>query len=167
MKVIQFYRGEIPNDSGTFIDEVLGYNHEQLEADHAYIQWLLPTKEPSMFNPDAPLITDDEIVLFANDPELQEKASQALVKMVDFFGMTLFQDQVIWQEPDEEHGHKDPKWWTRYFNHNFLRMTRLLWAMRYLGRPNWSEATYSNLLNSHFYHDSFEYWREAARAPLP
>lgn len=168
MRVVQFYRGEIPNNEGLFFDDFMLYGYEQLEADHAYIQWVLPNREPSMFNEDAPLITEEEMILFREDPELKEKAIAVAMKMLDFYGMSLQGEGVGWQTPDEI-GHHDPKWWLRHFNHNFLRVTRMLTSLRYLGLENWSLAMFDNLLESRdmYGETSYNYWSEAATGPLP
>ena len=169
MKLIQFYRGEIPNNEGVFIDDILSYSYGQLEVDHAYIQWILPLKERSMFNTDAPLLHDNEIVLFTSDPELKEKVTRVAYKMMDYFGMYVHGGKVDWQESDPQHGHKDPKWWLRHFNHNFLRMTRMLTSLRYLGYAELSLEIYQCLLNCRILYgrQSYEYWTEAATGPLP
>lgn len=168
MKLVEFYRGNIPNNDGVFIDDILGYSYGQLEIDHAYIQWILPLKERSMFNVDAPLLHNDEIKLFLADPELRSKFSEVVVKMLDFFGMYMHKSTVDWQEPDPEFGHKDPKWWLRFFNHNFLRMTRMLTSLRYLGHEQTSLAVYNCLLRSRdmYGEESYEYWTDAATGPL-
>lgn len=169
MKLVEFYRGEIPNNEGVFIDDIMAYSYDQLEVDHAYIQWILPLKERSMFNVDAPLLHDDEITLFKADPELQMKVYGVAFKMLDYFGMYLHRGSVGWQEPDPEYGHKDPKWWLRHFNHNFLRMTRMLTSLRYLGFEKLSVAIYECLLSSRdmYGKESYEYWTDAATGPLP
>ena len=169
MKLVQFYRGEIPNNEGVFIDEILAYSYGALEDDHAYIQWILPLKERSMFNTDAPLLTDKEIELFAIDPELKTKVYSVAYKMIDFYGMYIHGSKADWQESDDKHGHKDPKWWLRRFNHNFLRITRMLRSLRYLGCPELSEAIYECLMKSRdmFEVSSYEYWTEAVAGPLP
>ena len=169
MKLVEFYRGEIPNNEGVFIDEIMTYGYEQLEVDHAYIQWIFPLKERSMFNVDAPLLHDDEITLFKSDPELRGTVSEIICKMLDYFGMYFHRGAVNWQEPDPENGHKDPKWWLRFFNHNFLRMTRMLTSLRHLGFENISLAVYECLLSSRemYGKESYEYWTDAATGPLP
>lgn len=169
MKLVEFYRGEIPNNEGVFIDEIMTYGYEQLEVDHAYIQWIFPLKERSMFNIEAPLLHDDEIILFKSDPELRGTVSEIICKMLDYFGMYFHRGAVNWQEPDPENGHKDPKWWLRFFNHNFLRMTRMLTSLRHLGFENISLAVYECLLSSRemYGKESYEYWTDAATGPLP
>lgn len=169
MKLVQFYRGEIPNNEGSFITDIMAYSYYQLEADHAYIQYILPLRERSMFNVEAPILTDDEIILFCSDPELTLKTYSTALKMLDFFGMYLHGTDVGWQEPDPQHGHKDPKWWLRDFNHNFLRMTRMLTSLRYFGYDEISLSTYNCLLESgvYFSKESHEYWTDAATGPLP
>lgn len=106
------------------------YEYEQFEGDHAWIQWILPTKEPSAFNPDAPLLTDEDIILFKSDPVIVENYMYAIYRVMDFYGMTVFKGEAIWQEAGN---HKNPRWWLESFNHNFLRMTRLLVSLRHMG----------------------------------
>lgn len=168
MKLVEFYRGEIPNNEGVFLEEILSYSYGQFEVDHAYIQWILPLKERSMFNTDAPLLHDDEIALFKSDPALRSKLSEVVQRMLDYFGMYFHRGVVNWQEPDPEHGHKDPKWWLRHFNHNFLRMTRMLTSLRYLGLEDISVAIYNCLLSCRdmYGKESYEYWTDAATGPL-
>lgn len=169
MKLVEFYRGEIPNNEGVFLEQILDYTYGQLEIDHAYVQWIFPLKERSMFNIDAPLLHDEEIILFKTDIELKNKVSEVTQKMLDYFGMCFHHGVVCWQEPDPEYGHKDPKWWLRHFNHNFLRMTRMLSSLRYLGLENVSVAVYECLLSCRemYGNESYNYWTEAALGTLP
>ena len=106
MKLVEFYRGEIPNNDGVFVDDILEYSYGQLEVDHSYVQWLFPLKERSMFNVDAPLLKDSEIVLFKSDPELKSKFLKSAYMMLDYFGMYYHGGYVGWQEPNGNH--KDP-----------------------------------------------------------
>jgi hypothetical protein len=87
MKLVEFYRGEIPNNEGVSLEDILAYSYGQFEVDHAYIQWIFPLKERSNFNVEAPLLHDDEIVLFKSDPELRSKLSEVVQRMLDYFGM--------------------------------------------------------------------------------
>jgi hypothetical protein len=89
-------------------------------------------KEPSMFHPEVPRLTEQEIHLFKSNPELQDKIETAFWKMMDFYGLEYDMEQVNlrWQQPGK---HRNPDWWLKHFNHNCLRITRILKSTRYLG----------------------------------
>ncbi len=167
MELVNFYRGEIPNDEGVWLKDIMQYKYGEFECDHAWIQWVFPLMEPSNYNVDAPLLTIEEIILFQNDPVLKERVSDAIIKVLDFYGMETNEDgEVVWQAPGN---HKNPQWWLKEFNHNFLRITRLLISMRYLGYEELSRQVFSNIM---IYRDKFEdmsyrFWSEAALGTLP
>ena len=169
MKLVEFYRGEIPNGNGIYIDDILSYTYHQLEGDHEYIQWILPKREASMFHPDIPVLDQRQIVLFNSDHQLKGKVGEVLHKMLDFYGMRLEDGLVRWQESDPENGHKNPKWWLDHFNHNFLRITRMLISLRHLGFANEAIAIYKLLKTERDKYDdvTHEYWEDAAYGPLP
>lgn len=126
MKAIEFYRSEIPNDEGYRIDEILASRDHFLEVDHLYIQWLFPLTEPSGFNPDAPILDEDQITIFKADPYLREKVLEAFNRMLKFWGFdyTYYGDLVKLKKNSN---------WVRKENHNFLRITRVLKCMSILG----------------------------------
>ncbi len=138
----EFYRNEAPTPEGLMFSDFMQYGYEQFEGDHAWIQWILPTKEPSAFNPDAPLLTDDDRRLFLTDPVLIENYMYAIYRVMDFYGMTVFKGEAIWQEAGN---HKNPRWWLERWNHNFLRVTRLLLSLRYMGYDEFAKSIFKLL----------------------
>lgn len=164
MKIVNFYRGDTPNNEGLYFQEFIDrYGHEQMEVDHAWIQWVLPTKQLSNFN-DAPLITNEELVLFQNDPELVAKFSEVINKVLDYFGMALFEGNVVWKI--EENAAVDTRWWLKAFNHNMLRMDRFIVSLRYFGKDETARQIFELLgeykdIYSNSYHN---YWRISALA---
>ncbi len=164
MKIVEFYRGEIPNNEGLFFQDFLArYGHSQMEVDHAWIQWVLPTKQLSNFNEDAPLLTDDEITLFQHDPELKEKLDLVVNKVLDYFGMENTPEGLIWSERPHA------RWWLQAFNHNMLRMDRFIVSLRYFGRNDIAQQVFG-LLGEYqeIYKNSYQnYWRVSALAELP
>ena len=169
--VVGFWRGEFPTESGFYFDDILNFSYEAMESGHDYIQWVLPKREPSMFRSDIPTLKEEEIELFNTDSELKEKVNKMMHKVLDFYGMELKKDGlVVWQKPKEEGGnHNDPKWWIKHFNHNFLRITRMLISLRHLGHENVSKSVFKLLsTEKDKYDESTEwYWSEATYGPLP
>lgn len=139
MKIVEFYRGERGNHLGVTLDQMMAFSPEDMEMDHDYIQWMFPSNEPSGLNCDAPVLTYEESLIFVNDPELQEKVKQSFVKYLGFLGFVLTKDDetdvtIGLMEPTEKR--PDPQLWTREFNHNMLRVTRVLKCLRLTGN-NW------------------------------
>lgn len=54
--LIRFFRNEQPDGKGRYHKDILQFNHEQIEYNHDFIQWILPTIDKSRFHPDAPTI---------------------------------------------------------------------------------------------------------------
>lgn len=136
MKNVQFYRNELSSSGGYFLGEILTWGRDQWEASHEEIQWVWPTKQESAFNPDAPILTDDEIHLFKDDPELRDKFQETLGVVSGVFGMRLVEGDFSWRDDCDF----DPKWWFRKFGHNHLRMSRLMDCLCKLGmkKESWS-----------------------------
>jgi hypothetical protein len=57
--LIKFYAGQ--SDYPYHISDIWEWSDDHIEDIHNWIQFVFPNKEPSNFNPDAPLITDEEI----------------------------------------------------------------------------------------------------------
>lgn len=105
--IIKFYLDydEIREKLGFTLDDVIHESDEWLEGCHNHIQWLFPLTEPSNFNPDAPLLTQEDIDCFQSSRLLQNRLITAIERM------TLFYKYTDWISPN---------------NHNFLRITRIL-----------------------------------------
>ena len=88
-RLIQFYLGDIPNSAGQTISDILNYSYEEQEAIHDYIQWLFPLREPSAFNPDAPVLSQQDIQSFRGSEVLQKQLLDALKKMLAFYGLEI------------------------------------------------------------------------------
>ena len=69
--IVAFHRGEQRDSEGRTIAEVWSWDDDELEYVHDYIQWLFPLRAPSRFNPDAPVLDDEQIAAFQSDPALR------------------------------------------------------------------------------------------------
>ncbi len=117
---IDFYRGVGPDSEGRYIGEILDWDDERLEDVHDYIQWLFPLPEPSMFNPDAPLLTRADVAAAKGDATVLANLRAACERMRRFYGLT----------PETA---SRPKAWVCAADHNHLRLTRILKSLRLLG----------------------------------
>lgn len=159
---VDFLRGDGQNGEGYFLDQILGWSNEAWEADHAYIQWILPTVEPSSFNPDAPVLTPDEITIIRADPHIQGVLGVIYHRWLRFCGLKHGDTGLEFGTSEFPQG--NPVVWGR-FNHNMLRMTRLLHSFNLLGKREYAEEFYAFLLKNQtmFTENTLGYWAEAMR----
>ena len=113
--IIAFYLDSnlIKEQIGFTFSDVMQLDREQLESCHSYIQWLFPLREPSAFNPDAPLVTQTTIDQYAEKYSIiAPKIDRAFWLMHQFY----FDDkQYSWITPND---------------HNYLRITRIIKSLR-------------------------------------
>ena len=129
--VIRYYCGEIPDHQNRFLSEVQHWPDDLLESVHDFIQWMFPLREPSGFNPFAPLLDDASILEFRSNEGLQESLRTSFHRMLKFYGFA--------SEPHNASVRTGPKFaeqsrnWLNVGNHNHLRLTRIIKSMNVLG----------------------------------
>ncbi|MBP0494598.1 opioid growth factor receptor-related protein [Pararoseomonas indoligenes] len=110
-----FLRGDGRDGRGRLLTEVLAFDNGRLEAVHDFIQWLFPLREASRAVPGSPVMGEDEAAAIRADPKAQDGLRAALERMARFYAGT-------------DH-------WLARFDHNHLRITRIITAVRdLLGR---------------------------------
>ena len=110
--IVGFLEGKTPDHLGRILAMLLQQTDYQAETNHDYIQWLFPLDEPSRSVNGVPILTDLDI-----DEIRQSSLAQAnLAKSARWFLGFL-----------ERNDH----WITKY-NHNHLRITRVIKSLRLL-----------------------------------
>jgi hypothetical protein len=163
-RAVEFLRGEGPNGEGYFLDQILGWSNDDWEQDHSFIQWAFPTNKPSMFNPEAPVLTNEEISIIQSDPHTQEALGVIYHRWLRFCG--LRQGDSGLQFGTSEFPKGNPVVWGR-FNHNWLRITRVLHSLRLLGRSDRAEEFF-DFLTQHwemFPDNNRLFWSRAMERP--
>lgn len=113
MNIVSFYNSITPDYAGRYLPNILNMGDTWFERVHDFIQVLFPNREPSVINPEAPLLTDEIVEEFRSRPELTANVKRSLNRMIMFYQM------------DDEH-----PWWCIKGNHNYLRITRILNTLR-------------------------------------
>ncbi|MBP0444491.1 hypothetical protein J8J14_06825 [Roseomonas sp. SSH11] len=111
----RFLRGEGPDGRGRLLADVLAFDDDRIEALHDFIQWLFPLPQPSRAAPGAPVLGEEEAAAIRGDAQAQEGLRAALARMERFYAAT-------------DH-------WLRPFDHNHLRISRIIAATRNLLGP--------------------------------
>lgn len=157
-ELLAFYGDEEgSNSSGYTLEQVLGWDDEDWEEGHDFVQWLFATDEPSMFNPDAPVLDTITIARFRADPLLRHRLRRAFDRWLSFCGITRTDDGLAFDNPN-------PDVWNRP-NHNWLRITRVLRSLNLLGLTDEAQAFFALLTTIRVRIDptTWQYWERAAR----
>ena len=163
--LVPFYLGEQKDSEGRTIQEMWSWNFEELECAHDYIQWLFPLSERSAFNPDAPIVDEEVIQVFQSNPQLRQNLLRSLTVMLHFYGLQPHESNdgkiVVSQSEDYPNRKRE---WVCIFDHNYLRITRILKCLMTFGLENEAQAFYeclrkiysedSNRIGS----ETFQYW---------
>lgn len=138
--LVSFYRGQGVDHRGRTVEDVLGFDDQELESTHDYIQWLFPLTTPSQFNAEAPLLSQRDIDVIRSSPELQFSVVRSLGRMLVFYGFELLDsaDSAVVRKSDL-FGRRAPYWRTPG-NHNYLRITRILRSLNLLGLARYARA---------------------------
>ncbi len=162
-QLLSFYRGEGTDSEGRLLKDIWTWNDNSLESIHDFIQWLFPLPEPSRFNPDAPLLTPQDIDAFRKDPLIQANLRRSFERIIAFLGLAEV-DGKIDEGPD--FARRASFIWAAP-NHNWLRITRILRSLHLLGRPTEAAALYDRLATFHrdrrfpISAETFRYWTNA------
>lgn len=163
-RLVDFYRGKVTNTEGRRLADIWSWDDEELEFVHDYIQWLFPLTEPSQFNPDAPLLTADDIAAFQTDPGLQTSLRRSFDRILAFLGLALTEEGQVVEGPN--FAARAAGVWAAP-NHNWLRVTRILYSLVLLGMALEARALYDWLAAAYTSRkypisaETFWYWTEA------
>lgn len=163
--LVDFYRGRTPDAEGRTLAEILAFSDGEMEDVHDFIQWIFPLREPSQFNPDAPLVNDADIAEFRADPALRQSLHRSFERFLAFLGLAFEDGKVV---EGADFARKAGVW--RHRNHNWLRISRVLASLRILGLEEESRAFFTFLESlrdggkSGIDSTTFGYWTGASKA---
>jgi hypothetical protein len=170
-KILGFYLGQQPDSQNRAIEDIWSWDYEKLECVHNYIQWLFPLREKSRFNSSAPTLNDEVIQAFRTSEELRNRLVHSFNVMLDFYGLECCKGEnaeIVIAKSDEYLSRK--REWIEQFNHNYLRLTRILTSLTELGLKNYALALFKCL--DEIYHEekesiglkTYTYWKNAVNS---
>ncbi|KAL8851925.1 MAG: hypothetical protein Q9221_003136 [Calogaya cf. arnoldii] len=178
---VRFYSptSPAPDSRGRTLASILSWPDSQLEYSHDYIQNLFPLPERSPINPAAPIIDEQTFKTFRSSPELQNQLRKSFKRMLRFYGFLLLTSDGG-EHPEDtgcqvitaENFTSVSRHWITRFDHNHLRITRIIRSCRVLGLEAEAEAFYEALLDiaggrrGVFSKKTLMFWRRAAERPL-
>ena len=121
-----FLRGTGRDGRGRRLGDVLAFDDTRIEAVHDFIQWLFPLAERSRAVPGAPVLGEAEAAAIRGDPQAQDGFRAGLERMARFYA--------------------DTDGWLTGFDHNHLRVTRIITAARDLLGPADAAAFHAGIV---------------------
>ena len=121
-----FLNGRGVDGAGRRLAEVVGFDDRAIEDRHDFIQWLFPLQAESSALPNAPVLTDAEVDLIRGDPAAQANLAAGTERMLGFYRRTQ-----AWLQP---------------FDHNHLRITRIIRSLRLLVGDQAAEGFHTQVL---------------------
>lgn len=166
--IVPFYLGEKPDLEGRTIQQIWTWDFEELECTHDYIQWLFPISEKSHFNSYAPIVDEQVIEEFREDSLLQQNLLRSFSMILNFYGLKADKDKqgkIIVEKSPEYPIRKQE--WVQLFDHNYLRITRILKCLIIFDFKEEAQAFYECL--SQIYQENkeqigietFQYWTDS------
>lgn len=142
-----FLAGHGRDGAGRLLDDVIAFDDAHIEGVHDFIQWCFPLPEASRAV--APILDPAQAEAIRADPEAQAGLSHALDRMTRFYAGT--------------------DGWLRAHDHNHLRISRIIAAIRDLAGTERAAAFHAFVLGRHLAAGSpvnatsLGYWGSAAR----
>ncbi|KAL9077637.1 MAG: hypothetical protein Q9161_000009 [Pseudevernia consocians] len=175
--LVRFYDPTIQaaDPAGRTLSSILALPDTELEYCHDYIQLLFPLPERSAYHPTAPVIDAATFHAFRSRPDLQSQLTTALTRMLHFYGFApapasnAAADMAILPVA---HFPRASRNWLQRFNHNHLRITRIIRSLRVLGLDEHAAAFHRALSavydggRSGIGAKTMMFWTRAAERPL-
>ena len=128
MDLIAFLKNEETDFKGRSLTDIWAYNDSQIEANHDFIQLLFPLNKPSKHSFHGVYLNDDaQVIEIKNNKAIQANIHTS----ANWF--LMFLERV-------EH-------WRVGYNHNQLRITRIIECLRLLIGDNEANKFYENVLS--------------------
>ncbi|KAK3676270.1 hypothetical protein LTR78_004021 [Recurvomyces mirabilis] len=159
--IIAFYDPDIQapydgDDRNTTLEHVLKYSDTKLERKHDFIQHLFPTPEPSGFNSAATTLTKPIMDAFRERKALRDNLHRSFVRIMDFWGFTVTTDNSDHNHldiiPQRDFLQKARQTWFSSYNHNQLRINRMIRSLRILGLEHQARYATAMFLGADLHH---------------
>jgi len=148
--IVEFYCRQGTDCNGRRFGYFMQMNDEEREYVHDYIQWMFPLMEGSRFNPDAPVLTTEDVSELTQHPTAQYRLHLAMLRM-----------QVFYHEN---------KHWRVEGDHNHIRITRILKCLTLLGAKDLAKEFYDFLCSCEEqseFQKAWPFWHAAMQTTAP
>lgn len=115
-----FLAGRGRDGRGRTLADVVAFDDRRIEGVHDFVQWCFPLAQESRAVPGSPVLGEAEAEAIRDDSDAQRGLGAATARMTRFYG--------------------DTDGWLTASDHNHLRITRIITALRLLSSPEAARA---------------------------
>lgn len=160
--LVEFYRHPEERHGAPYsLETIWSMSDAEMEDRHDFIQWMFPLDVPSQFNSQAPILTPEVAKCFRSDLLILGNLRKSLLRFVSFLGIEGKGDGGfrLVRIPGNVWGG---------FNHNFLRISRVLRCLGLVGLEEEQDDLWCLLKYLDGREDfgvparTLKYWQEAA-----
>jgi hypothetical protein len=160
--VIDFFCGVSKDSAGRTIEHILNFDEFDIENYHDFIQWIFPTAEKSLYNSNAPIISDNFKNILSVNPVAVCNFCKTCRLFIGFIGFDCEGNTIKIKENS-----------TMFYDrpqHNLLRITRVLNSLNQLGKTSCSKKLFSALENIYtkypnkISNTSFTFWKQTQQS---
>ena len=155
-KCLNFLLGKEFTASGYDYDQLHKWSNNHWENYHDFIQWLFPLDEPSMHNPNGPVLTQDDFEKIKSNQELTDAIVKNYNRFLNYAGIQRNDNCLDFADYQKDF------WETP--NHNWLRITRVLKCLNLCGLHDYAQELWNFLEKSPVTGATKVYWELAAKS---
>lgn len=164
-KIYDYYTKDGKDHNGRSLSQVLSYFDSILENSHDIVQWVFPTKEPSQFFKNAPVLSNEDIEAFKKNDDAKKNMQTAFQRYMKFYGIAVGEDSELKKSDNWTWRKRE---WLKANNHNHLRLTRILKSLKLFGLDDEAKELYIFLIDLSstnegkcFSPQTIKFWKEA------
>ncbi|EQC45404.1 opioid growth factor receptor-related protein [Bacteriovorax sp. Seq25_V] len=165
--LLEFYTNRKSNPDGLFLKDIWNFSDWELENRHQYIQWLFPLEMKSNHNDTSLVVSADEVREALSSRDFQENLFHSLQLMEDFWGFKVKHKYHPESSPTMKKDYIAKNWVTLY-NHNYIRITRVLHSLKIFGLEEEAKELLNYLETEVYAHNrhsigqqTLDYWKSA------
>lgn len=127
MSFFLFLEGHLPDSKGRYLQDILNFSDYEIENTHDFIQWVFPLAEASRSNFTAPILEKFEI----------EEIRSSNVAKINIINASQWYLLFL----------KRQNHWIRDYDHNHLRITRVIKSLRLLVSNESADSFHDDIKN--------------------
>lgn len=155
-KCLNFLLGKDFTASGYDYDQLHKWSNHHWENHHDFIQWLFPLNEPSMHNPNGPVLSSEDFDTIKTNPELNNAILKNYDRFLKYAGVGKTTNGLDFEDYQKDF------WETP--NHNWLRITRVLKCLNLCGLHERAQELWAFLKTTPVTDATKTYWELAAKS---
>ena len=132
--IIRFLEGKSKDYKDRTFSDIVGCSDETMEQCHDQVQWMFPLHEESKFAQIYPVVTGEMLKKAKKSKKIKPNLRKAKVRMEKFLAIGKYEDV------------EKQRLWCQEFNHNLLRITRIIRCLRFFGLQKEAQDFYNKVL---------------------